>query len=111
MVRTVEAAVMRAPHGHCIREQNPAARDATLSAACLPESGMPPCRAGTARHAGEARTARHAPGEARSLQAWRLGAWLAMALTSWHKTRVVSPEICGTLTPGNARVALPLFGG
>jgi len=32
MVRTVESGSQaRAPHGHCIRAQNPAARDATLS--------------------------------------------------------------------------------
>lgn len=32
-------------------------------------------------------------------------------LSGWHKTSVVSPEICDTLTPGNSRVALPLCGG
>ena len=62
----LRAVVMCAPHGHGIREQNPAAGDATLSAACLSESGMTPCRAVKARHAGDARTAPQAPGEARS---------------------------------------------
>jgi hypothetical protein len=49
MVRTVESGSQaRAPHGHGIREHNPAAGDATLSVACLPASRMTPCRAGTA---------------------------------------------------------------
>ena len=39
-----------------------------------------------------------------------MSAWLALGLSSWHKTSVVSPEICDTLTPRNSRVALPLFG-
>jgi hypothetical protein len=38
-----------------------------------------------------------------------MGAWLAVALSSWHKTRGVSPELCDTLTPGNAMIALPIF--
>jgi hypothetical protein len=29
----------------------------------------------------------------------------------WHKSSVLSPEICDTLIPGNSRIALPLFGG
>src|SRR5262245_4906754 len=28
-----------------------------------------------------------------------MGAWLALGLSSWHKTSVVSPEICNTLNP------------
>ena len=45
MVRTVESGSQaHAPHGHGIQEQNPGAGDATLSAACLPESSLTPCR-------------------------------------------------------------------
>ena len=33
-----------------------------------------------------------------------------MVYRAWHKTSVVSPEICDTLIPGNSRIALPLFG-
>jgi len=63
MVRTVESGSQaRAPHGHGIREHNPAAGEATLAAACLPERSLTPCRAGTARPAGEARTAPQAHG-------------------------------------------------
>jgi len=41
MVRTVESGSQaRAPHGHGIREHNPAAGDATRSAARLPESSL-----------------------------------------------------------------------
>ena len=48
MVRTVESGShARAPHGHGIREQNPAAGETTLSATCLSESSMP--RAALAR--------------------------------------------------------------
>ena len=36
---------------------------------------------------------------------------VCLCVPRWHKTSVVSPEICGTLTPGNSRVALPLCGG
>ena len=36
---------------------------------------------------------------------------VCLCVPRWHKTSVVSPEICDTLTPGNSRVALPLFRG
>ena len=43
MVRTVESGShTRAPHGHGIREQTPAAGAAAPSTACLPESSMTP---------------------------------------------------------------------
>src|SRR5437870_90445 len=40
-----------------------------------------------------------------------MGAWLALALSSWHKTRGLSPQICDTLTPGNAMVVCHHFQG
>jgi len=40
-----------------------------------------------------------------------MGAWLVLALSSWHKTRGVSSQICNTLPPGNSRVALPILQG
>ena len=40
-----------------------------------------------------------------------MGAWLAVALSSWHKTSVLSPQICDTLTPDNSRVVFHHFQG
>jgi hypothetical protein len=61
MVRTVESGSQaHAPHGHGLREHNPAAGDAMLSAAWLPERSLTPvprwhgeaCRRGKDSHTG-----------------------------------------------------------